>query len=75
MCTNVLARGFDIPEVDFVLNYDIPLKSDRGFMEPDYENYLHRVGRTGRFGTVGLSLTMYNKFRDGVDTLDEGYKM
>jgi ATP-dependent RNA helicase DDX19/DBP5 len=47
--TNVLARGIDVPAVDIVINYDIPIYSDHGFKEPDYANYLHRVGRTGRF--------------------------
>jgi ATP-dependent RNA helicase DDX19/DBP5 len=47
--TNVLARGIDVPEVDIVINYDIPTTSYSQYMEPDYANYLHRVGRTGRF--------------------------
>lgn len=55
--TNVLARGIDVPAVDIVINYDIPVLSDCGYMEPDYPNYLHRVGRTGRFMTDGLALT------------------
>jgi ATP-dependent RNA helicase DDX19/DBP5 len=66
MCTNVLARGIDIPEVDLVLNYDIPLTNFAGYYSPDFENYLHRVGRTGRYGTDGISLTMYNKFKEQV---------
>ena len=37
--TDVAARGIDIPDVDFVVNYDLPDKA---------ENYVHRVGRTGR---------------------------
>ncbi len=57
--TNVLARGLDVPEVDIVINYDIPVISDNQYLEPDYANYLHRVGRTGRFQTDGLSLTFY----------------
>lgn len=56
--TNVLARGIDVPEVDLVINYDVPYISQFGFKNPDYANYLHRVGRTGRFGTDGLALTM-----------------
>lgn len=59
ICTNVAARGIDIPEVDIVINYDIPIVSDRMYLEPDYANYLHRVGRTGRFQTDGLALTFY----------------
>ena len=56
--TNVLARGIDVPEVDLVINYDVPMVMECGFKHPDYANFMHRVGRTGRFGTDGLSLTM-----------------
>ena len=59
--TNVLARGIDVPEVDLVINYDVPMVSKCGFMDPDYENFLHRVGRTGRFGTDGLALTLMSQ--------------
>lgn len=58
ICTNVLARGIDVPEVDIVINFDIPVTSNEGYMEPDVSNYLHRIGRTGRFGTDGLALTL-----------------
>jgi len=57
----VLARGIDVPEVDLVINYDVPTKNNCGFMDPDYENFLHRVGRTGRFGTDGLALTLMSQ--------------
>lgn len=57
--TNVLARGIDVPAVDIVINYDIPQVSQMGWREPDYANYLHRVGRTGRFGTDGMALSFY----------------
>lgn len=39
IATDVSARGIDIPDIDFVINYDLPEK---------VENYVHRVGRTGR---------------------------
>jgi ATP-dependent RNA helicase DDX19/DBP5 len=54
--TNVLARGIDVSSVSMVINYDIPM---RGFgdKEPDAETYLHRIGRTGRFGRVGVSIS------------------
>jgi ATP-dependent RNA helicase DDX19/DBP5 len=59
--TNVLARGIDVSSVSMVINYDIPMKG-RGDTEPDTETYLHRIGRTGRFGRVGVSISfVYDK--------------
>ena len=54
--TNVLSRGIDVSTVSMVVNYDIPMKGP-GDREPDPETYLHRIGRTGRFGRVGVSVT------------------
>lgn len=54
--TNVLARGIDVQSVSMVINYDIPMKGASD-SEPDYETYLHRIGRTGRFGRVGVSIS------------------
>ncbi|OIW28935.1 ATP-dependent RNA helicase DBP5 [Coniochaeta ligniaria NRRL 30616] len=54
--TNVLARGIDVSSVSMVINYDIPMKGP-GDREPDNETYLHRIGRTGRFGRVGVSIS------------------
>jgi len=62
--TNVLARGIDVPEVDLVINYDVPMVKLFGFKDPDYANYMHRVGRTGRFGTDGVALTLMNEEED-----------
>ena len=62
--TNVLARGIDVPEVDLVINYDVPFYSDYGFRIADTANFLHRVGRTGRFGTDSVSLTIYTDDTD-----------
>ncbi|CAB9514633.1 RNA helicase DBP5 [Seminavis robusta] len=45
--TNVLARGVDVDNVCLVVNYDVPVDKDQ---MPDFETYLHRIGRTGRFG-------------------------
>ena len=52
----MLARGIDVPEVDLVINFDVPIINDHGFWKADYENYMHRVGRTGRFDTVGVAV-------------------
>jgi len=65
--TNVMGRGIDVPEVDIVINFDIPQISNEGYMEPDYANYLHRIGRTGRFGTDGIALTLVERDEDGVN--------
>uniref|UniRef100_A0A7S3FTQ4 Helicase C-terminal domain-containing protein n=1 Tax=Strombidium rassoulzadegani TaxID=1082188 RepID=A0A7S3FTQ4_9SPIT len=56
--TNVLARGIDVPEVDLVINYDVPMYENAGYINPDVTNFVHRSGRTGRFGTDGLTLTL-----------------
>ncbi|KAL9689087.1 hypothetical protein QQ045_033518 [Rhodiola kirilowii] len=50
--TDLLARGFDQSQVNLVVNYDLPIKY--GTREPDYEVYLHRIGRAGRFGRKGV---------------------
>lgn len=52
--TNVLARGIDIPSVSMVVNYDMPYDKEGN---PDPETYLHRIGRTGRFGRTGVSIS------------------
>ena len=68
ICTNVLARGFDYPEVDLVINFDIPTKrpqNDAYFIESDIETYIHRIGRTARFGTDGIALTFIENDVDG----------
>lgn len=54
--TNVMARGIDVSSVSMVINYDIPMKGMHD-AEPDPETYLHRIGRTGRFGRVGVSIS------------------
>lgn len=57
--TNVLSRGIDISDMKLMINLDIPSIVDAdGFLNADVENYLHRIGRTGRFDTKGLALTI-----------------
>lgn len=53
--TNVLARGVDVDNVCLVVNYDVPVDKDRN---PDFETYLHRIGRTGRFGRKGTAINL-----------------
>ena len=52
IATDVSARGIDIPDVNYVINYDLPDKP---------ENYVHRVGRTGRGLNKGDALTFCSK--------------
>ena len=75
--TNVLARGIDVPEVDLVINYDVPYLSTVGWLEPDFANYLHRVGRTGRFGTDGVAVTIVDDEtkEDMVNQIADYYKI
>lgn len=58
--TNVLARGIDVQSVTMVINYDVP---DLPGGRADAETFLHRVGRTGRFGKVGVALTLVHDRR------------
>lgn len=48
VATDVLARGIDIPSVDYVVNYDLPDMA---------EDYIHRIGRTGRAGQEGFAVS------------------
>lgn len=45
--TDLLARGIDVQQVSLVINYDLPTQP---------ENYLHRIGRSGRFGRKGVAI-------------------
>ncbi len=49
VATDVLARGIDVDNVSYVINYDVP--------KDDPESYIHRIGRTGRAGEKGWALT------------------
>jgi len=51
VATDVAARGLDIPNVSHVINFEIPAT---------YEDYVHRIGRTGRGNQVGTALTFVN---------------
>ncbi|XP_044138433.1 ATP-dependent RNA helicase DDX19A [Bufo gargarizans] len=53
--TNVCARGIDVEQVSVVINFDLPVDREGN---PDKETYLHRIGRTGRFGKRGLAINM-----------------
>ena len=50
VATDVASRGLDIPNVAHVINYDMP---------NDIDDYVHRIGRTGRAGKKGLATAMF----------------
>jgi superfamily II DNA/RNA helicase len=52
VCSDVAARGLDIPDVSHVINYDPPHHA---------EDYVHRIGRTGRAGKLGAALTIVSR--------------
>jgi len=49
VATDVMCRGIDIQQISMVINYDLPLNK---------ENYLHRIGRSGRFGRKGFAINL-----------------
>lgn len=56
IATNVMARGIDIDQVTLVVNYDLPIEIGPHRGTINKETYLHRIGRTGRFGRDGLAI-------------------
>ncbi|KAA8525702.1 hypothetical protein F0562_007557 [Nyssa sinensis] len=57
IATDVAARGLDIPDVEVVINYSFPLTT---------EDYVHRIGRTGRAGKKGVAHTFFMKENKGL---------
>jgi len=55
VATDVFGRGIDIEKINLAINYDLP---------KDADSYLHRVGRAGRFGTKGLSISFVSTSED-----------
>ena len=52
VATAVAARGLDIPNVKHVINFDMP---------HEFEEYVHRIGRTGRAGNLGIATSFFNR--------------
>ena len=52
VATDIAAKGLDFPDIQHVINFDMP---------SEIENYVHRIGRTGRCGKTGVATTFINK--------------
>lgn len=55
VCTDLFGRGIDVEKINVVINFDMPTEADQ---------YLHRVGRAGRFGTRGLTISFISSNED-----------
>ena len=64
IATDVSARGIDIPDVEIVVNYDLPTIA---------ENYVHRVGRTGRANKKGVAISFCSEQERDVLEVIESY--
>lgn len=61
IATDVASKGLDFPGIQHVINYDMP---------GEIENYIHRIGRTGRRGKTGVATTFINKNTPEITLLD-----
>ena len=61
VATDVAGKGLDFPDIQHVINYDMP---------EEIENYVHRIGRTGRCGKTGIATTFINKNQSETILLD-----
>ena len=62
IATDIVARGIDIAEVTHVINFDVP---------PVPENYIHRIGRTGRYDKKGIAITFITEKEKALQTAIE----
>ncbi len=64
VATDVAARGIDVPGITHVINFDAPRQA---------EDYVHRIGRTGRAGRTGIAVTLLNQDERGLMRTIERY--
>jgi ATP-dependent RNA helicase DeaD len=64
VATDVVGRGIDVKNISHIVNFDIPI---------DPENYVHRIGRTGRIGADGIAIAFVTPEQGGQLTEIEGY--
>lgn len=66
VATDIAARGIDVEGVTHVINYDIP---------EDVDSYIHRIGRTGRIGNIGMAVTLVtHRDQDSLAMIDKKIK-
>ncbi|TJX12739.1 DEAD/DEAH box helicase [Tissierella creatinini] len=66
VATDIAARGIDVEGVTHVINYDIP---------QDVDSYIHRIGRTGRIGNIGMAVTLVtHRDQDNLAMIDRKIK-
>lgn len=66
VATDIAARGIDVEGVTHVINYDIP---------DDVDSYIHRIGRTGRIGNLGMAVTLVtHRDQDSLAMIDRKLK-
>lgn len=67
IATDVLSRGIDIEQIGIVINYDLPR---------DFAQYIHRIGRSGRFGKIGVAINFItNNDHRKLEDLENHYKI
>ncbi len=64
VATDVASRGLDVKNIDLVINYDLPRSAD---------DYVHRIGRTGRAGEQGIAVSLINHFEWNLKSTIERY--
>ena len=62
--TDLLARGIDVQQVSLVMNFELPLNR---------ENYIHRIGRSGRYGRKGVAINIVSPSEQKIRTEIETY--
>jgi len=63
--TDLLARGIDVQQVSLVVNYELPVQR---------ENYVHRIGRSGRYGKKGVAVNLvYGDERNTLKEIERHY--
>ena len=62
IATDLIARGIDVHQVGLIINYDVPYDADK---------YIHRVGRSGRFGKLGVAITFMVKSKQDIYRMEE----